>query len=93
MDKKFRDRGGNKGGYLDGGDEINQAEMEYLYNMMKHEYQLKGEGMFSNKGDHVMNMFKHLYKFGKDAVLPTHEQFRDFMERIQKMHEVFFINY
>jgi len=28
--------------------------MDYLYDMMKNEYALKGEGMFDNKGDNIM---------------------------------------
>ena len=92
MEEKKRRDFGNKSGYLEGGDEINQAEMEYLYNMMKQEAALKGEGMFSNKGDHVMNMFKHIFKFGKDVQVPSPQQFREFMERIQKMHQVYILN-
>ena len=87
LEKKARDRG-NKAGYLEGSDEINPAEMEYLYNMMKQEFLLKGDGMFDNKGDHVMQMFKHLFKIGKDAQMPTPQEFKDFMERIQRMHSV-----
>ena len=53
----MRDRQ-NKGGYLDGEQFLNNAEMEYLYDMIKHEYNMKGEGMFDNKGDNIMQMFK-----------------------------------
>lgn len=87
LEKKIRDRG-NKGGYLEGGEDINPAEMEYLYDIMKQEYKHKGEQLFKNKGDHVMNMFKHLFN-PKD--IPTHEQFTQFMLRIQKMHNVFIL--
>ena len=71
MEEKKRRDFENKGGYLEGGDEINPAEIEYLYNMMKQEAALKGEGMFTNKGDHVMNMFKHIFRFGKEHYVPT----------------------
>ena len=88
MDQKVRDRQ-NKGGYLDGEQFLNNAEMDYLYDMMKNEYALKGEGMFDNKGDNIMQMFKHMFKMGKNGVMPTPEEFKEFMLRIQKMHLVF----
>jgi len=33
---------------------LNNAEMDYLYDMIKHEYGMKGEAMFDNKGDNIM---------------------------------------
>lgn len=39
------------------GEDLNQAEMEYLHDMMNKEYQLKGVKMFENRGDNIMNMF------------------------------------
>lgn len=36
------------------GEDLNQAEMEYIYDMMKNEFQMKGNKMFDNKGDHVL---------------------------------------
>ena len=59
LERKIRDRG-NKGGYMEGED-LNQAEVEYLYDMMKHEYQNKGQKMFENKGDHVLQMFNKMF--------------------------------
>ena len=88
LEKQIRDRG-NKGGYLDGAEDINPAEMDYLYNMIKQEYTMKGEQMFENKGDHVMNMFKHIFNKPNNTV-PSHQEFKEFMERVQKMHQVFF---
>ncbi len=52
LERKIKEKG-NKGGYMDGED-LNQAEMEYIYDMMKNEFQMKGNKMFDNKGDHVL---------------------------------------
>ncbi len=86
LEKKIKERG-NKGGYLDGED-LNQAELEYLYDMMKHELQSKGENLFGDKGDHILQMFGKMYIKGHSGAMPSIEEFQAFMERITKMHSV-----
>ena len=64
--------------------------MEYLYDMIKHEYGMKGEGMFDKKGDNIMQMFKQMFDLQKNG-MPSQLQFKEFMERIQKMHMVLYM--